>query len=229
MAEARAPQSWYALVSSDPRSLNSYLEHYRSMEDPSLEPMPSEDPDCAKLSSSTFAGFSDYEQVSSEARELAEIMTGAIKVRHGLAKLVLKNIVGVYADGDVEKFPPSGRAVSIQVILSRPIFDDASLEASITQSIARFALQCDNPSVREVLRALAETDDWGYFYRIMEAIILDLNNHDPRHKKDGRDKIVRRGWATAPALNISIRPLMAIATVERNRATGPCICMRRET
>jgi hypothetical protein len=201
MAEARVPQSWYALVSSDPRSLNSYLEHYRSMEDPSLEPMPSEGPDCAKLSSSTFAGFSDYEQVSSEARELAEIMTGAIKVRHGLlAHLDLKNIVGVHSNGDVEKFPTSGRAVSFRIEVGRPIFKDPGREIWITQSITRFALQCNNPYVREVLRELARANDWGSFYRIMETIILDLNSDDPRHKKDGRDKIVRQGWALDPEL-----------------------------
>ena len=164
--------------------------------------MPSDGPDCAKLSSSTFAGFSDYEQVIDEARELAQIMTGAMKVRHDPAKLVLKNIVGIYADGGVKKFPPMGPAVSIQVILGRPIFDDASLEASITQSIARFALQCDNPYVREVLRALAETDDWGDLYQIMETIILDLNKYDPRHKKNGRAKIVQRGWALDAELEL---------------------------
>jgi hypothetical protein len=170
------------------------------MEDPSLEPMPSEGPDCAKLSSSTFAGFSDYEQISSEARELAQIMTGAIKVRHGLAHLDLKNIVGVHSNGDVEKFPPSGRAVSLRIEFGRPVFKDAGREISITQTITRFALQCSNPYVREVLRELARADDWFSFYRIMETIILDLNSHDPRHKKDGHDKIVRQGWALDPEL-----------------------------
>src|SRR5438552_14051070 len=120
MTEARVPQSWYAVVTSDERSMRSYLDHYRAMDDPSLQPMPSEGPDYAKLSSSTFSGRSDYEQVVAEARELTEIMTGAMKVRHGPANLVLSSIVGVHADGTSEKFPPYGQAVTLRIAFGRP-------------------------------------------------------------------------------------------------------------
>src|SRR6266566_1634 len=91
------PSAWYALVTS--ASMVSYLDHFRGMEDPCLEPMPSEGADCAKLSSSVFAGFTDYEDVLGEARKLAEIMTGAMKVRQGPANLTLKNVVRMHDGG----------------------------------------------------------------------------------------------------------------------------------
>jgi hypothetical protein len=45
--EERMPRAWYGIVSGANRS---YFDHYRAMEDPALEPMPSEGPEFAKLS-----------------------------------------------------------------------------------------------------------------------------------------------------------------------------------
>ena len=164
-----------------------------------LRPMPLEGPwpDCAKLSSTTFADLSDYEEVLAEARELTEILTGAMKVRQGPASLVLQSIIGVYANGDIEKFPPYGRRVSgrflERVVLS--FTKEGQVKETVEKSVVLFALRSKNPYVREVLREFARSDDWPNLYRIMETMILDLNENDPDRKKDGRAKIVRLGLA----------------------------------
>jgi hypothetical protein len=182
-----APESWYAVVSNG--WLISYLDHYRAMQDPSLEPMLSEGPDCAKLCSSTFAGFTDYEEVLEEARKLAEIMTGAMKVQHGPGNLVLKNIVGVYPDGSIEKFPPQGRVRSIRIVAGRPVtrfIEEGAVKETLEKSIVLFALRCENPYVQEVLRSFSQSDDWFGLYNILEMIRHELNEHDG--KRNGRQK-----------------------------------------
>jgi hypothetical protein len=200
MNEARVPEAWYAVVSNG--WLISYLDHYRAMQDPSLEPMPSEGPDCAKLSSSTFGAFTDYEEVLGEARKLAEIMTGAMKVQQGPGNLVLKNIVGVHSDGSIERFPPYGRAVSMRLSRrhTQRFIQEGAVKETLEKSIVLFALRCKNPNVQEVLRSFAQSDDWFGLYRIMEAIRFDLNLRD--RKKDGRQKMVQRGWATDAELDL---------------------------
>jgi hypothetical protein len=55
------PQTWYAVVRADEASPRSYLDHFRVMKDPTLEAMPSEGPDFAKLSSTLFTGANDAE------------------------------------------------------------------------------------------------------------------------------------------------------------------------
>jgi hypothetical protein len=200
MTEARLPQNWYAIVSSDELSMKAYLDHYRAMDDPALQPMPSEGPNCAKLISTTFAGLVDYEQVLTEARELTEIMTGAMKVLQGPANLVLENVSGEYPDGKIEKFPPHGRPVGLY--FGRPIRTfGGQVKETFEKSVTLFALRAKNPYVREVLREFARSDDWVNLYRIMEIIILDLNENDPSHKRDGRAKIDRLGWVAETELN----------------------------
>src|SRR6266446_2572679 len=124
--------------------------------------MPSEGPDSAMLSSSTFSGLLDYKQVLTEARELTEIMTGAMKVQQGPANLVLRNIVGIHADGTCEKFPPYGPAVSVR-ISARHVFtwiEKGQVKDTFEKSVVLFALRSANPYVREVLREFARSDDW---------------------------------------------------------------------
>ena len=120
-----------------------------------------------------------------------------MKVQQGPAGLVLESIVGVYANGDIEKFPPYGRPVSARVRV-RPIrlfMTEGQVKETFEKFVVLFSLRSKNPYVREVLREFARSDDWHNLYRIMETIILDLNENDPDGKKDGRAKIVRLGWA----------------------------------
>ena len=196
MTEFGVPQNWHAIVSSDTDSMISYLDHYRAMNNPSLQPLPGEGPNCARLCSSTFSGLADYEDVLTEARELAEILTGVLRTRQNVAQLSLKHIVGVFADGSSKNFPPYGRSVSFRIIAGRPmsfIKRDEVIETFET-SVVLFALRTTNPYVREVLRESTRSQDWSNLYRVMETIILDLNENDPMQKKDGR----RQGRTARP-------------------------------
>ena len=182
---------WYAIVSS--RNLRSYLDCYRAMTDPLLEPMPAEGPDCARLASSTFAPFSDYEEVLNEARELIEIMTGTMKLGQGVQNLLVKKIIAVRDDNEIEEFPPYGRPMNIGIILGRPVqkpFNEGEVRETIEKSTTLFALRCENPYVREVLREFAQSDDWINLYRIMETVILDLNEHDPNRKRTAATRLL---------------------------------------
>lgn len=102
--EERVPQAWYAMVyASQAEALRSYLDHYRAMEDPKLEAMPSAGAVYAKLSSSLFAGV-DHTDVAREAQRLVEIITGAAKIKQAPGNLTLRSVVAVYADGEIKMF-----------------------------------------------------------------------------------------------------------------------------
>ena len=191
----KVAQSWYAVVTS--RSLRSYLDHYRAMQDPTLEPMPAEGPECARLSSSTFTEFTDHEEVLREAQRIAEIMTGAMKVRQSPENLVARYVTAVYADGVIEEFrrPTRGR-FGTRVTFS--FTEEGQVQETLEKAITLFALRCDNPYVQEVLRTFAQSDDWNGLYRIMETIRREINEH--HGGRNGREKMVKWGWVSEPDL-----------------------------
>jgi hypothetical protein len=191
----KVAQSWYAVLTS--RSLKSYLDHYRAMQDHTLEPMPAEGLECAKLSSSTFTEFTDYEEVLREAQKIAEIMTGAMKVRQGPENLVVRHVAAVYADGSIEKFgrPVRGR-FGTRVTLS--FTEEGQVKETLEKAITLFALRCDNPYVQEILRAFAQSDDWNGLYRIMETLRLEINEH--HGGRNGHEKMMQWGWVSEPDL-----------------------------
>jgi len=195
------PQAWYAIVRADQASLRSYLDHFRAMKDPTLEAMPSEGPDLAKLSSTLFTG-ANYAEVQREALKLVEIITGAAKIKQDPGNLRLHAVVAVYADGETKKFRP---VVTGSWFGKRPmiLLDEGQVHETFEKAVALFALRCNNiyPQVNEVLRSLAQSDDWSGLYRIFEAIRLDLNKNDEKGKKDARRKIVERGWVSESELN----------------------------
>ena len=201
-AESRMPQAWYAIVRAHEASLRSYLDHFRAMKDPTLEAMPSEGPDFAKLSSTLFTG-ANYAEVQREALRLMEIITGAAKIKQDPGNLRLQSVVAVYADGETKKFRP---VISGSWFSKRPVVfwqDEGKVHETFEKSVVLFALKCNNiyPQVNEVLRSLAQSDDWSGLYRILEAIRLDLNKNDEKGKKDARRKIVELGWVSESELN----------------------------
>ena len=193
-------QSWYAVVTS--RSLRSYLDHYRAMQDPALELMPAEGPECARLSSSTFTEFTDHEEVLREAQRIAEIMTGAMKVRQGPENLVARYVAAVYDDGAIEEFrrPTRGRFGTRVTFF---FTEEGQVKETLEKAITLFALRCDNPYVQEVLRTFAQSDDWSGLYRIMETLRREINEH--HGGRNGYEKMVRWGWVPKPDLT-AFRP-----------------------
>jgi hypothetical protein len=167
------------------------------MQDPALELMPAEGPECARLSSSTFTEFTDYEEVLREAQKIAEIMTGAMKVRQGPENLMVRHVAAVYADGSIEKF---GRPVTGRFGIRVTFFftEEGQVKETLEKALTLFALRCDNPYVQEVLRAFAQSDDWSGLYRIMETLRREINEH--HGGRNGHEKMVQWGWVSEPDL-----------------------------
>jgi hypothetical protein len=192
MTEVRVPQAWYAGVRAYRASLRSYLDHYRAMDDPKLEAMPLEGPEYAKLSSSLFTGC-DHMHILKEARRLVEIITGAAKIKEAPGNLTIEYVVAIYADGETQKFTDlrlgSGRPYSYAK-------EEGSIKETFEKSVVLFALRCADryPRVSEVLRTLAQSDDWLGLCRVFEIIRDDLNENDPKRKRDGYAKVVQRSW-----------------------------------
>ena len=138
--EKNVPQSWFAIVYSG--ALRSYLDHYRAMEDPKLEAMPSEGADRAKLSSSLFIG-ENHEDVIREALRLVQIISGAAKIKEGPGNLNLLSVVAVYADGTSKKFP----AIKLHFSVSRHyshFIVEGTVKETFEKSVVLFALRCGN-------------------------------------------------------------------------------------
>jgi len=187
-------QSWYAIVYAG--ALRSYLDHYSAMEDPKLEAMPSEGPDRAKLSSSLFVG-ENHEDIAQEALRLVQILSGAAKIKEGPGNLNLLSVVAIYADGTSEKFP----AIRVHLSVSRHythFIEEGRVKETFEKSVVVFALRYGTkyPQVIQVLRTLAQSDDWLGLCRVFEIIRDDLNANDPQRKKNGYEKVVQRGWVT---------------------------------
>jgi hypothetical protein len=200
--EERAPQAWYALVyASQAASLQSYLDHYRAMEDPKLEAIPSEGAVYAKLSSSLFAGM-DHTDVAREAKRLVEIITGVAKIRQAPGNLTLHSVVAVYADGESKKFPLLSIYLSVGRHMDR-FKDETKVVETFEKSVVLFALKYGDayPLVNEVLRSFAQSDDWSGLYRVHETIRLDLNKNGTKKQRNARNTIVQLGWASESEIN----------------------------
>ena len=70
-------QGLYVIISG---RLEPYLAVFATMRDPLLQSLPDEGPQFAKLTSSSFEGLTDYEEVLVEALELVQLMTGAMNI-----------------------------------------------------------------------------------------------------------------------------------------------------
>ncbi len=64
------------------------------MEDPSLELLEAEGPQLAKLASSSFSNLADYEEVLNDARDLVQLMMGAMGINQDPGPLQIVNVIG---------------------------------------------------------------------------------------------------------------------------------------
>jgi hypothetical protein len=198
MTETRVPKDWYVIISG---WIEPYLTVFATMRDPLIEPLPDDGPQSAKLTSSSFGGLTNYEEVLAEASELIQLMTGAMNINQDPGSLTIVNVVGIHDDGTAEKYPPHRRLRSAR--LGIPTMsgwvEGATPRRTFEQSAVLFARQSANPLVTEVLRFLALSPDWFGLYKALEVVRYDLNI--ATGKKDGYAIIVANGWASEDELD----------------------------
>lgn len=211
MADEKVPLSWYAILKG---TLQPYLDMFELMKDPRLEPLDvilepnrissiayAYGQKCGKLTYSGFDGYVDYEGVLRETQELVALLTGTLRIRQGPGPLSIVNIVGVFADGREEKFPPHGRPVRIMldninvVSVRQPGFPP---RRTSEQYIMEHVIRSDDRLVKDVLHYLSNPLDFFNLYKILEVISLDLGNGS---KPRGFSLIQDRGWATEKDLD----------------------------
>jgi len=107
--------SWYAVLNAELNNMQPYLDMFKLMENPRLEPLDFNGQKFGKLTYSAFEGCTDYEEVLRETRMLISILTGAMRIKWEPGHLFVVNIVRVFEDGREEKLPPHGRPVRIEL------------------------------------------------------------------------------------------------------------------
>jgi hypothetical protein len=212
MADKNVPLSWYAILIGQ-GSIQPYLDMFELMKDPRLEPLdvglePNRIPNIAyaygqtgKLTYSGFDGYVDYEGVVRETQELVALLTGALGISQRPGPLSIVNIVGVFAEGREEKFPPHERPVRIMadrinvVEVRQPGFPP---RRTFEQYTMEHVIRSDDRLVKDVLHYLSNPPDFFNLYKILEVISLDLGNGS---KPRGFSLIQDRGWATEKDLD----------------------------
>jgi hypothetical protein len=198
MADAKVPLSWYAIVN---KSILQYLDVFELMKDPRLERLDVSGQQFGKLTYSAFDRHADYEVVLYETQELVALLTGSLRIGQGAGPFSIVNIVGVFADGREEKFPPHGRPVRIMldninlVSVRKP---GLAPRRTFEQYIMEHVLRSDDRLVKDVLHYLSNPWDFFNLYKILEVISLDLGNGT---KPRGFSLIEERGWATKQDLD----------------------------
>ena len=210
MADANVPLSWYAILQG---TLQLYFDMFELMTDPRLEPLdvilePSRisgidhayGQKCGKVTYSGFDGYVDYEGVLHETRELVALLTGTLRISQGPGPLSIVNIVGVFADGREEKFPPRERRVRItlgygfEVMVRQPGFPP---RRTSEQNIMEYVLRSDDRLVKDVLHYLSNPPDFFNLYKILEVISWDLGKGS---KSKGYRLLRERGWVAKQEL-----------------------------
>ncbi|MFZ3325383.1 MAG: hypothetical protein WA231_05565 [Methylocella sp.] len=209
MAEENVPLSWYAILKG---TMQPYFDMFELMTNPRLEPLdvilePSRisgidhayGQKCGKLTYSGFDGYVDYEGVLRETQELVALLTGTLGISQRPGPLSIVNIVGVFADGREEKFPPHERPVRIMVdrinvvSVRQPGFPP---RRTLEQYIMEHVIRSDDRLVKDVLHYLSNPPD--YLYKILEVITKDLGKGS---KPKGFSLIEERRWATKTDLD----------------------------
>jgi hypothetical protein len=206
MPEIRIPEHWYVIFSG---WLDPYLTNFAAMQDPSLERLEAEGPKLAKLVSSSFSNLTDYEEVLNNARDMVQLITGAMNINQDPGPLEIVNVVGVDRDGSTKKYPPHGRSTrgDFGIGTITGWVEGATPRATFEQSVVLFARRSGNTLVTDVLRFLALSPDWFGLYKALEIVRFDLNNAEGKKtdmrkgKKSGNKFIVANGWATKDELS----------------------------
>ncbi|HJU16863.1 MAG TPA: hypothetical protein VJ770_10375 [Stellaceae bacterium] len=214
MGEEKAPRQWYAILKAvatsldetgtadGPWSISAYVWAFAATPGPfSIERLDEEGPEFAKLTSSTFDGLTDYVAVLRDARKWVQMVTGAMKIKQNPSKLEIVNIVGIFDNGTIRKYPPHAPPVSISVGLGTGVGKEgAKPRMTFELAVVLFAYRSGNPLVGDVLRYFAHSPDWFDLYSIMEIIRLDLNQTGDG-KKAGDKRILNRKWANKGELD----------------------------
>ena len=81
---------WYVIVSG---WTDAYRDNFSTLQDPSFERLSGENGRLAKLTSSSFSGLTDYEEVLSEAGRWVHSIAGAMHIRQDPGPLEIVNVV----------------------------------------------------------------------------------------------------------------------------------------
>jgi hypothetical protein len=208
------PKHWYVILSG---WVDVYIDNFATMQDPSLERLEGEEGQLLKLTSSTFAGLSDYEEVLDDAQKWVHLIAGAMHIKQDPGPMRIINVVGVFDDGTTKKYPPNHRPVKlifgIPTMRRNPAAarwnKGAAPRRTFEESVVLFTHRSGNPLVRDVLRFLSPSPDWFGLYKALEVIRRDLKAESKRDsksigkngsksvtKKVGKKLIVDNGWAT---------------------------------
>jgi hypothetical protein len=182
-------------TSDAPWSINAYVWAFAARTALfAIERLDDEGPEFAKLTSITFDGLTDYVSVLRVAQNWVQMMIGAMKIKQNPSALEIVNVVAVFEDGTIEKYPPWAPATSVRSGLATAVGKEGA-KPRVTFELATvlFAYQSGNPLVRAVLRYFARNPDWFDLYSIMQLVRLDLNRTGG--KKAGDEWITARNWA----------------------------------
>jgi hypothetical protein len=210
MTDAKVPLSWYAILKG---TLQPYFDMFELMTDPRLEPLdvglePSPISGIAhaygqktgKLTYSGFDGYVEYEGVVRETQELVALLTGALGISQRPGPLSIVDIVGVFADGREDKFPPHERPVRITVdrinvvAVRQPGFPP---RRTFEQYTMEYVIWSDDRLVKDVLHYLSNPPDFFNLYKILEVISWDLGKGS---KSKGYRLLRERGWVAKQEL-----------------------------
>lgn len=198
MADEKTPGNWYAVASTGSDPIQPYLDRFELLTEPRLLPLEQDGQKLGKLIYSGFAGYADYEDVLKEARELISVLTGTLRIRQGPAPLSIVNIVGIFDDGQEEKFPPYGRPRSaswgMPTLTRKP---GAKPRPTIEQFVVEYVIRSGDPIVKDVLRYMSRSPDFFDLFKVLEVIGWDLGKGS---KSKGYRRIRERGWVTKKRL-----------------------------
>jgi hypothetical protein len=198
MADEKTPVNWFAVVTTAPHSIQPYLDRFELLTDPRLLPFEQDGQNLGKLIYSGFAGYSDYEGVLKEARELISVLTGTLRIRQGPGPLSIVNIVGIFDDGRKEKFPPHGRprtaSWGIPTITRKP---GAKPRPTTEQFMVEYVVRSGDRLVKDVLAYMSNSPDFFGLFKILEVIRWDLGKGDI---EKGYPLVWERGWVTEEKL-----------------------------
>jgi hypothetical protein len=198
MADEKTPVDWYAVVSTGSDTIQPYLERFELLTDPKLLPFEQDEQRLGKLTYSGFAGYTDYEGVLKEARELISVLTGTLRMRQGPGPLSIVNIVGIFEDGREEKFPPHGRSIrgswGMPTLIRHP---GAKPRPTTEQFMVEYVIRSGDPLVKDVLRYMSRSPDFFDLFKVLEVIGWDLGEGS---KSKGYRRIRERGWVTKKRL-----------------------------
>jgi hypothetical protein len=198
MADEQTPVDWYAVVSTGLDPIQPYLESFELLTEPKLLPIEQDGQQLGKLTYAGFAGYTDYESVLKEARELISVLTGTLRIRQGPAALSILNIVGVFEDGTEKQFPAHGRSVrgswGMPTLVRSP---ESKPRPTTEQFMVKYVVHSGDRLVKDVLGYMSNSPDFCGLFKILEVIRWDLGKGDI---EKGYSLVWERGWVTEEKL-----------------------------